>query len=150
MADDNTTSEQFGSSMAVIFGGEQQVNKMADDAGKLLADAKAGKWAVDEETGTHLKRAVTRIQDRLADIGRRANRLERAPMLGNDDYAQRVAQHFQNAMIADDQALIPVFRKTRESLDMLKQAFDEAIKHYDASDEAAARHFGPFEDRGPS
>ncbi|WAL67062.1 hypothetical protein ORV05_04545 [Amycolatopsis cynarae] len=146
MADDNTTSGQFGSSTAGIFGGEQQVNRMADDAGKLLADAKAGKWAVDEETGTHLKRAVTRMQDRLNEITGRVSRLEKAPMLGNDDYAQKVAKHFQEAMIGDGQALLPVFNKTRESLVALERAFDEAIKHYDASDEAATKHFGPFTD----
>ncbi|GLY65004.1 hypothetical protein [Amycolatopsis taiwanensis] len=91
MADD--TGGVRGSAVAGIFGVGQQVNQMAEDAKKLLANAKAGKWAVDEETGTHLKRAFTQMQDRLNDIAGRLWRLERAPMLGNDDYAKAVAQH---------------------------------------------------------
>ncbi|WP_027944775.1 hypothetical protein [Amycolatopsis taiwanensis] len=143
---DDSTGGWLGSSLTDIFGGEQQVNQMTEDAKKLLADAKAGKWAVDEETGTHLKRAFTQMQDQLTDVGSRIDRLQRAPKLGNDAYAKEAAQHFLAAMTADDQALVPVFEKTKESLIILEQAIDEAIKHYNASDEAATMHFGPFKD----
>lgn len=47
-------------------------------------------------------------------------------------------------MNADDQALVPVFNKTKESLITLGEAIDEAIKHYNASDQAATLHLGPF------
>lgn len=76
MTDD--TGGSLGSALTDIFGGEQQANQMAEDAKTLLADAKAGKWAVDEETGTHLRRGITQMQDRLAEISRRIYRLQQA------------------------------------------------------------------------
>lgn len=45
----------------------------------MLDAARAGDWAVDEETGSHLRRA---------------------PKFGNDHYAQLTADHFLQAMDA--------------------------------------------------
>jgi hypothetical protein len=140
------TDEATGSAPTGIFGGERQVNQMAEDAKKLLGEAKAGKWAVDEETGAHLRRGVARMLDRLSEISLRMDRLQRAPKLGNDAYAKTVAQHFLAAMTADDQALVRVFENVRNSVDVFGEAIDEAIKHYDASDEVATMHFGSLED----
>ncbi|MDQ0376353.1 hypothetical protein [Amycolatopsis thermophila] len=84
--------------IAGVFGGEDNLQRMNADAKRMLADAKAGKWAVDEDTGTHLGRAVTQMQDRMRQAAQRIDRLQVAPKLGNDEYARKVAAHFLAAM----------------------------------------------------
>lgn len=66
---DNTGD--IASQVAGVFGGQQQLNTMNTEAKRMLTDAQAGRWAVNEETGEHLRRAVSQMVDRLADIDRR-------------------------------------------------------------------------------
>jgi hypothetical protein len=143
---DNATDGAIAGDIANVFGGEAKLKTMGDDAKRMLADAQAGKWAVDEETGTHLRRAITQMQDRLSEIGRNVFQLQRAPMLGNDAYAQTVAQHFLAAMDSDDQSLVKVFSAATDNLDTLRQAIETAISKYNASDEAATQRLGAFKD----
>lgn len=146
MTDDGSTSS-VAAQVAGVFGGEDQLNAMNADAKRMLADAQAGSWAVDEETGTHLRRAVTQMQDRLGKVGPRIYRLQQAPKLGNDEYAKRVAAHFLTAMDSDDQSLVRVFHAAQETLETLRQAIELAISKYDASDEAATKALSTFKDQ---
>ncbi|NYI93621.1 DNA-binding ferritin-like protein [Amycolatopsis endophytica] len=132
--------------VAQIFGGEDTLNTMKADAKRMLADAKAGHWAVDEETGSHLRRAVTQMHDRMTDIAQRIDRLQRAPKFGNDEYAQLAAEHFLRAMDSDEQSLVRVFFAAQEMLESLRQAIDVAISKYNASDESAAEVFNAFKE----
>ncbi|UQS21875.1 hypothetical protein L1857_03065 [Amycolatopsis thermalba] len=134
---DNPTD--VATQVANVFGGEQQLTTMATDAKRMLADAQAGRWAVDEETGSHLRRAVTQMQTRLGEVGQRVHLLQRAPKFGNDEYAQRAAAHFLSAMDSDDQSLVQVFNAARDTLETLRQAIETAISKYDASDESATK-----------
>ncbi|WP_027931624.1 hypothetical protein [Amycolatopsis thermoflava] len=145
MAEDGATTG--AAQLAGVFGGEANLNAMHADAKRMLADAKAGKWAVDEETGSHLRRAVTQMQDRLARLDGRIYRLQRAPKLGNDDYATTVAAHFLTAMDSDDRSLVRVFRAAQDTLESLRQAIEIAISKYDASDEAAVQALTTFKDQ---
>lgn len=145
MAEDGATTG--AAQLAGVFGGEENLNAMHADAKRMLADAKAGKWAVDEETGTHLRRAVTQMQDRMREAAVRIDRLQVAPKLGNDAYAKTVAAHFLAAMDSDERSLVRVFLAARDMLDSLRQAIDIAISKYDASDEAAAEALNKFKDR---
>ena len=133
--------------VAGIFGGEDKLTAMNADAKRMLADAQAGRWAVDEETGSHLRRAVTQMQDRLMEISRRIYLLQQAPKLGHDQYAKEVAKHFLAAMDSDEQSLVRVFFAAQEMLVSLREAIDIAISRYDASDEAAVQALGAFKDQ---
>ncbi|UQS23464.1 hypothetical protein L1857_11835 [Amycolatopsis thermalba] len=145
MAEGGATSG--AAQIAGVFGGEDNLNKMHADAKRMLADAKAGRWAVDEETGTHLRRAVTQMQEEMSRIAQRIDRLQRAPKFGNDEYAQRAAAHFLAAMDSDDQSLVRVFLAAQEMLDNLRVAIEIAISKYDASDEAATQALQTFKDQ---
>ncbi|WP_431921101.1 hypothetical protein [Amycolatopsis tucumanensis] len=132
--------------LTAAFGDREQLKAMASTAQQMLADAKSGRWAVDEETGTHLRRAISQMEERLADIGVNIQRLRRRPKFGNDDYAQQAAAHFQAAMDSDQNSLVPVFETVRENLKHIREALDIAMSKYDASDEAATRYLGKFKD----
>ncbi|GAB3584023.1 hypothetical protein GCM10027445_59610 [Amycolatopsis endophytica] len=112
----------------------------------MLGDAQAGRWAVDEETGIHLRSAIVTMQHRLDQLAPRVGFLKQAPKLGNDEYARTVAEHMRAAMDSDDQSLVPVFEALREGLESLRQALDTAVRNYDAADEAATRHLGQFKE----
>ncbi|AIJ20226.1 hypothetical protein [Amycolatopsis methanolica] len=142
-------SGDVATQVANVFGGEQQLNTMNTDAKRMLADAQAGRWAVDEETGTHLRRAVTQMQTRLNEVGQRVHLLQRAPKFGNDEYAQRAAAHFLSAMDSDDQSLVQVFVTARDTLETLRQAIETAISKYDASDEAATKALNTLRNQEP-
>ncbi|WP_435121561.1 hypothetical protein [Amycolatopsis thermoflava] len=144
MAEDGATTG--AAQLAGVFGGEANLNAMHADAKRMLADAKAGKWAVNEETGSHLRRAVTQMQDRMTDLAQRIQRLQQAPKFGNDDYAKRAAAHFHAAMDSDEQSLVRVFLAAKDMLDSLLQAIEIAISKYDASDEAATQALNTFKD----
>ncbi|GHE93521.1 hypothetical protein GCM10017786_27860 [Amycolatopsis deserti] len=133
--------------IAGVFGGEENLNNMHADAKRMLADAKAGRWAVDEETGTHLRRAVEQMEDRMNTLSQRIYRLQIAPKFGNDDYAKRAAAHFLAAMDSDEQSLVRVFQAAKEMLGDLRQAIEIAISKYDASDETARQALNTFKDQ---
>lgn len=141
-------SGDVATQVANVFGGEQQLNTMNTDAKRMLADAQAGRWAVDEETGTHLRRAVSQMQDQLTDVGRRVYLLKQAPKFGNDEYARMASAHFLQAMDSDDQSLVRVFEAAREMLTTLSQAIEIAISKYDAADDAATQALSKFKDQG--
>ncbi|GHF09643.1 hypothetical protein GCM10017786_48980 [Amycolatopsis deserti] len=138
----------IASQVANVFGGEQQLNTMTADAKRMLADAQAGRWAVDEETGSHLRRAVSHMQDQLTDVSRRIYLLKQAPKFGNDEYAKMASTHFLHAMNGDDRSLVQVFEAAREMLTTLNQAIEIAISKYDSADEAASQALGKFKDQG--
>ncbi len=123
-----------------------QLQAMEADTKRLLASARSGNWAVDEETGTHLRRAITTMLERLAGIEENVRRLKRAPKFGNDEYAKTAAAHFQKAMDSDENSLVPVYEALRGNLNQLVYALDEAMARYDASDEAATQYLGRFKD----
>ncbi|GAB3576122.1 hypothetical protein GCM10027445_39680 [Amycolatopsis endophytica] len=139
-----------GAQIADVFGGEQQLNTMNTDAKHMLAEAQAGNWAVDEETGSHLRRAVEQMQTELGRISPKIYRLQQAPKLGNDAYAKQVAAHFLTAMDSDDQSLVRVFHAAQEMLETLRQAIDIAISKYDASDQAATDALAPLKNQETS
>ncbi|HET6503494.1 MAG TPA: hypothetical protein VFG87_22315 [Amycolatopsis sp.] len=143
---DDTRDGSIISITAAIFGGDRQVTTMAEDADRMLDDARAGKWAVDEETGTHLRQALVEMQQRIAAISSRIHLVTLIPKLGNDAYALTAAQHFHAAMDSDDQSLIPILLQTDHVIDKLRMAIETASRNYDASDEFATRNFGPFKD----
>jgi hypothetical protein len=132
--------------VGAALGSEEQLKVMGVEAQRMLDTARAGDWAVDEETGSHLRRAIVQMQQRLSAIEVNISRLQRAPKFGNDDYAQLAANHFLNAMDSDDQSLVRVFYALVQNLDSLVQAIDEAVSRYDASDEDATKHLGKFKD----
>jgi hypothetical protein len=134
--------------LAGVFGGEDNLNAMHAGAKRMLADAKAGHWAVDEETGTHLRRAVRQMQDRMIDISLRIGRLQQAPKFGNDEYAKTAAAHFLAAMDSDDRSLVRVFHAAQEMLTSLGEAIDIAISKYDAADDAATEALKAFKEQG--
>ncbi|NYI93618.1 enoyl-[acyl-carrier-protein] reductase (NADH) [Amycolatopsis endophytica] len=133
--------------VAQIFGGEDTLNTMKADAKRMLADAKAGHWAVDEETGSHLRRAVTQMQERMIDLSLRIGRLQQAPKFGNDEYAKTAAAHFLAAMDSDEQSLVRVFHAAQEMLTSLGEAIDIAISKYNASEEAASEALNAFKEQ---
>lgn len=143
MADD-TTGGGLGDIAKGVFGGTEQVTSFADTAQHYLDMAKAGDWAIDEETGTHLRGAFAYALQRLAEITLRTSRLEQAPKVGNDTYAQQVSQHMLDSVNSDERSLLPVFSTLQDGLTKWQEAIDTAIKHYNAADEAATKHFGPF------
>ncbi|MFD4193872.1 hypothetical protein [Amycolatopsis thermoflava] len=142
---ENTTN--IASQVANVFGGEQQLNTMNADAKRMLADAQAGRWAVDEETGSHLRRAITEMEDRLGDVNPRIYLLKQAPKLGNDPYAKQVAAHFLTAMDSDDRSLVRVFEAAQELMSTLRQAIDVAISQYNAADDAVVDTLSNFKDQ---
>lgn len=127
-----------------VFGGAEQVKSFADNAKHFLDEAKAGRWAIDEETGTHIRSGIAHVQQELSAIRPELSLLRRAPMVGNDVYAQKVAKHMLMSVDSDDQSLLPVLNMVFDGLDNLRDAVDAAIENYDASDEAATRHFRSF------
>ncbi|MDQ0379680.1 hypothetical protein [Amycolatopsis thermophila] len=136
-----------GAGLASALGDREQIKAMGDQARRLLADAKSRGWAVDEETGTHLRNAITQAEDRLSRISLNIERLRRKPKFGNDDYAQRAAAHFQAAMDSDDRSLIPVYQTVLENLKPVREALDIAMSKYDASNDSATQYLGkPKED----
>ncbi|AIJ20884.1 hypothetical protein [Amycolatopsis methanolica] len=124
----------------------RQAEAMAADTQRLLDSARSGGWAVDEETGTHLRRAVTQMLERLAGIQENVYRLKSAPKFGNDDYARTAAAHFQTAMDSDEHSLVQVYDAIRANLGKLVDALDEAMARYDDSDGAATQYLGKFKD----
>lgn len=146
MAEDGSMASP-AAQIAGVFGGEDNLQRMNADAKRMLADAKAGNWAVDEETGTHLRRAVEQMQDRMRDISLRIVRLQQAPKFGNDEYARRAAAHFLAAMDSDERSLVRVFHAAQDMLASLREAVEIAISRYDASDEAATQVLNTFKDR---
>ncbi|MEV5299193.1 hypothetical protein [Amycolatopsis methanolica] len=144
MAEDGATTG--AAQLAGVFGGEANLNAMHADAKRMLADAKAGNWAVDEETGSHLRRAVTQMQEQMSRIAQRIDRLQRAPKFGNDDYAKRAAAHFLAAMDSDERSLVRVFLAAQDMLGNLQEAIEIAISKYDTSDEAATQALTIFKD----
>nr|WP_208407124.1 hypothetical protein [Amycolatopsis granulosa] len=119
---------------------------MRSETKRILDGARSGQWAVDEETGSHLRRAITQMQERLAGIAPKIVQLQRKPPFGDDQYAQTAARHFQMAMDSDDQSLVRVVEALRENLTDIVDAIDEAVARYDASDEAATQYLGKFKD----
>lgn len=134
----------IASQVVNVFGGKQQLTAMNADAKRMLADAQAGRWAVDEETGSHLRRAITDMEDRLGDVNPRIYLLKQAPKLGNDAYAKQVASHFLTAMHSDDQSLVRVFEATQELLSTLRQAIETAMSKYNATDDAVVDTLSNF------
>lgn len=124
------------------FGDREQLREMGDQARHLLAEAKSGGWAVDEETGTHLRNAIARAEDRFSRIAINIDRLRNKPKFGDDEYAQRAAAHFQAAMDSDQRSLIPVYEAVLDNLRTIREALDIAISKYDASNEAATQYLG--------
>lgn len=145
MADD-TPGGALGDITTGVFGGTEQVTNFADTAQHYLDMAKAGDWAIDEETGTHLRGAFAYALQRLAEIGYKTHFLQQAPKVGNDTYAQRVSQHMLESVNSDDQSLLPLFNTLKDGLTRWQEAVDTAVKHYNAADEVATKHFGPFTD----
>lgn len=145
MADE--TARGFAGSIAEgVFGGTEQVKTFADNAQHYLDMAKAGEWAIDEETGTHLRSGFVYALQQLADIRVRTRYLKVAPKVGNDAYARQVSQHMLASVNSDDQSLLPVFSTLEDGLAKWREAVDTAIKHYNAADESATKHFGPLKD----
>ncbi|WP_431918125.1 hypothetical protein [Amycolatopsis tucumanensis] len=132
-----------------VFGGEQQLNTMNTDAKRMLADAQAGRWAVDEETGTHLRRAIEQMKERLDGIRPRIYLLQQAPKFGNDDYAKKASAHFLTAMDSDDQSLVQVFTAAVDLLTTLQQAVEIAISKYQVADDAVSETLSTFKDQEP-
>ncbi|OXM74317.1 MULTISPECIES: hypothetical protein [Amycolatopsis] len=149
MTDGANDSRTVAARIAGVFGGEDKLNQMNTDAKRMLADAEAGRWAVDEETGSHLRRAVANMQSRLGDVTPRIYLLKQAPKFGNDEYARQAADHFLTAMYSDDRSLVRVFEAAQELLETLRRAIDVAISQYDASEEAATRAISAFKDQEP-
>ncbi|MFD2419012.1 hypothetical protein [Amycolatopsis pigmentata] len=145
MADD-TTGGGLGDIATSVFGGTEQVTSFADTAQHYLDMAKAGDWAIDEETGTHLRGAFAYALKRLAEVAARTHRLEQAPKVGSDTYAQQVSQHMLASVNSDERSLLPVFSTLQDGLTKWQEAIDTAVKHYNTADEAATKHFGPFKD----
>lgn len=145
MADDTTTGA-LGNIAQGIFGGTEKVKSLADTAQHYLDLAKAGAWAIDEETGTHLSKGFAYALEELSKIATRTHRLEQAPKIGNDTYAKKVSQHMLESVNSDEQSLLPVFNSLQDGLTKWQEAIDTAVKHYHAADEAATKHFGPFKD----
>lgn len=135
-----------GSAIAGVLGGGEQVQSFADGAKHYLAEAKSGHWAVDEETGTHLLNGIKQAQARVNDIRPRTGYLREAPMVGNDAYARKVAQHMVDSVDSDAQSLLPVLNAFYDGLASLQEAVETAIRNYDASDEAATKHLTAFQD----
>lgn len=146
MADDSAGGGFIDSITKGVFGGEQQLKSAADTAQHYLDMAKAGEWAIDEETGTHLRSAFAYALQQLEEIKRRTHYLKVAPKVGNDTYAQQVSQHMLASVDSDDQSLLPMFNSLEDSLAKWREAVDTAIQHYNAADEAATKHFGRFKD----
>lgn len=132
--------------VAGVFGGTEQVKSFADNAKHFLDEAKAGRWAVDEETGAHIRSGIAHSQQVLSEVRQELWTIQQAPMVGNDGYAQKVAQHMLASVNSDEQSLVPVFNMVYDGLDNLRDAVDAAVKNYDSSDEAATKHFAPFKD----
>ncbi|GLY68769.1 hypothetical protein [Amycolatopsis taiwanensis] len=135
-----------GSIANSLFGGTGQVKNFADNAKHFLDEAKAGRWAVDEETGTHIRSGIADVQQELSAIRPELRYVQQAPMVGNDSYARKISQHMLASVDSDAQSLIPVFNMLYDGLDSLREAVDTAVKNYNASDEASTKHFAPFKD----
>jgi hypothetical protein len=143
---DASTAGSLESIISGVFGGTEQVESFAANTRHFLDEAKAGHWAVDKETGTHIISGVAHVQEQLSEVREELWAIERAPMVGKDFYAQKVAQHMLLSVNSDKQSLVPVFNMVYDGLDNLRDAVDAAVKNYDASDEAATKHFGPLKD----
>jgi hypothetical protein len=123
-----------------------QARSFADGAAHMLGEARSGHWAVDEETGTHLRSAIANAKRRFEGLELRVGYLQRAPKLGNDEYAQRVAEHMRSAMDSDDRSLVPVFHTLMLGLDNLLEALNVAMRNYEEADAAAREQLGQFKD----
>jgi len=122
------------------------VKSFADGAKHMLGEAQAGRWAVDEETGTHLRSAIVNAHKQFDGLRVRVDLLRQRPRLGNDPYAVQVAEHMRAAMDSDEHSLVPVFLALLEGLDSLREALDVAMRNYDAADEAATQRLGHLKD----
>ncbi|NIH77544.1 hypothetical protein [Amycolatopsis viridis] len=132
-------TDGVASQVAAVFGGTEQLTTMSDGAKRMLADAQAGHWAVDEETGSHLHRAVTQMQTELGRISPKIYRLKQAPKFGDDEYARKASAHFLEAMYSDDRSLVRVYEQAQMMLETLREAIDIAISKYNGSDDAATQ-----------
>lgn len=136
----------MASAITSVIGGPDQAKSFADGAKHMLAEAQAGQWAVDEETGTHLRNAISQARKQFDGLRIRVDLLRQRPKLGDDTYAITVAEHMRGAMDSDEQSLVRVFLALLEGLDSLREALDVAIANYDAADDAAVQRLGQFKD----
>ncbi|MEU0509919.1 hypothetical protein [Amycolatopsis sp. NPDC006125] len=146
MSESGEPVHSVASAITNAVGSPEQAKSFADGAKHMLGEAQAGRWAVDEETGTHLRSAISHAHGQLDALNARIELLRRAPKLGNDAYARQVAEHMRAAMDSDAQSLVPVFKALLEGLDNLQQALEVAMRNYDAADEAATQYLGRFKD----
>ncbi|SFP32844.1 hypothetical protein SAMN05421810_102274 [Amycolatopsis arida] len=123
-----------------------KVNNFADGAKNILAQAKAGKWAVSEEMGEALFSAIKTAEEKVASIDPRLWNLVQTPKLGNDKYAQQVSQQVLLALDSDDRSLVPTFRTFQEGLGDVRHAIEAAKKNYQMADEESALRLGPLMD----
>lgn len=146
MSSSESPVQSVASAITSAIGGPEQARSFADGAKHMLAEAQAGQWAVDEETGTHLRNAIANAKRQFEGLELRVSYLQRAPNLGDDAYARRVAEHLREAMDSDERSLVPVFRALMQGLDNLLTALDVAMRNYDAADTAAREQLRQFRD----
>ena len=148
MVDAGESVQSMASAITAAVGGPEQAKSFADGAKHMLGEAQAGRWAVDEETGTHLRSAMVNVHKQLDGLRIRIDLPRQRPKLGNDAYAVQVAEHMRGAMDSDERSLFQVFLALLEGLDNLREALEVAVRNYDAADEAAVQRLGRFKDLG--
>jgi len=127
-----------------VFTEEEKVEEFAGGAQKLLADAKNGSWAISEEGGKQFISALDEALSQLAEVNRDIRFLCRAPTLGNDKYAQQVAQHVLTALDSDDTSMAKSYEEFRRVLENTREALIIATQNFKKTDEEATQKLDPF------
>ncbi|MGA6166112.1 hypothetical protein [Amycolatopsis magusensis] len=121
----------------------QQFNADAQKVKDLgTAGPGGGGFALEPEAGQKFIAAIDSFIDvNWNKVRDGLNRLGQRPELGDGPYAERVAAHDLEVMDSDDQSLAPNLRLLKDSLVLLREGVDAAIKSYSVEDEANSISF---------
>jgi hypothetical protein len=117
-----------------------QARQMADGAKNLLTSAQAGGFGFRPEAADAMITALRDSIDELDTLSQHVAIISQAPKLGRTPAAQVVGP-FTLHVATDDQGVAQALRDFRQTMVDMATAYEEAKKHYNASEIATADHF---------
>jgi hypothetical protein len=131
---DGDSGNNFLQSVMGVGSPGTDVTSFSAGADKLLAAAKGGGFAVNDEGGQAYLNALEEFRQELEAASNDLSLLKRAPQLGNGPYADHVAMFTAEVFDGDDRSLLPVIDKLKQQIDKVNEAFEIAKKNYNQAD----------------
>jgi hypothetical protein len=118
-----------------------QVGQFSAGADKLLASAKSGGFAINEEGGQAYLNALEDFRQQLTEVQTDLSALVYGPKLGSGAYADEVSQFVTRVFNGDEQALLPIINQLQQQIDKVNEAFNLAKKNYKQGDHESDQRF---------